>query len=337
MKTSLLYLLPLALALSGCGGGHADSTAHAALPTKQVKVGTVTAAIVDRGQPLPGTIYPTDLAIVAAKIMATVESVPVAMGQRVRAGEELLKLRADELNARAAQAEAALNQVRRNYERERGLLAQGATTAETVRTLEDELRLAEARLAEARTLLTYTVITAPFDGTITSKNVRRGDLATPGSPLLTIEGDGGYRVHVQVPDSLASLPADASISIETDSTPIEGTLAEWSPAADPASRTRLAKIQLSSDAKVRSGQYVRVEWPIEPTTMLEVPAQAISRLGQMVRVFVVSEDHVHLRLVRMGGHRRDQIQILSGLEEGEIVVLSPTPDLRDGQPVEIEQ
>ena len=332
-----LFFAAALIALAGCGG-HTESTArHETLPTLKVKVGTVVSREVTRGQPLPGTVYPTDQAIVAAKIMATVEETAFTIGQRVHTGEILLKLKADELNARVEQAKAGLARIRRNYERESDLLSQGATTAETVRTLEDELRLAQARLAEANTLLTYTRVEAPFDGIITSKNVRRGDLATPGSPLLTIEGDGGYQVHVQVPDSLSSLPANEAIIIESGNNQISGTLAEWSPAADPASRSRLAKIDLPRDAGLRSGQYVRVVWPASPALVLEVPASAVDRLGQMIRVFSVENGRAHLRLIRIGDPYGDAIRILSGLEAGERVVLAPSPELRDGQPVEIEQ
>lgn len=269
--------------------------------------------------------------------MATVESVDVAIGETVEEGEILVRLAAEELQARVAQAEAALDQVRRNYEREKSLLEQDATTAETVRNLEDEVRLAEARLAEARTMLTYTEVPAPFDGTIIAKQVRRGDLATPGAPLLTIEGEGALRVHVQVPASLTLLEQGAPITVEASGIEIEGRLVEWSPAADPTSRTRLAKVQLPLEAPVRSGQYVRVQWPAEEVTALWAPASAISPVGQMDRVFVVEAGQAQLRFVEAGRTRDARVQILAGLEAGEPVVLDPAPELHDGQPVTVTE
>jgi len=324
------------LALAGCGG-HETTDAHADrnLPSVSVTTATVVREPQTRHQPLPGTVHPADRAVVAAKIMATVESADFTIGESVQAGKVLLRLRADELNARLAQAEAGLAQVRRNYERENSLLAQGATTAETVRSLEDQLRLAEARLAEARTMVTYTEVTAPFDGIVTAKNVRRGDLASPGTPLLAIEGRDALQVYVQVPDSLTALDDKARIPVETSGTTITGILAEWSPAADPASRTRLAKLDLGADAPVRSGQYVRVLWPAETVETLWVPASVISPMGQMERVFVVSEDRASLRFVQTGMASGDRVQILAGLAAGETVVAAPPAELKDGQPLEI--
>jgi RND family efflux transporter MFP subunit len=247
-----------------------------------------------------------------------------------------VRLSAEEVDARVDQGRAALARVERNYEREKNLLAQNATTAETVRSLEDELRLTTARLEEALTMQGYKEIRAPFDGRITSKEIRRGDLASPGMPMLTIEGTGQLQVHVQVPDSLSALPHGSAIEVEADGHPLEARLTEWSPAADPASRTRLAKLDLPSGVPVRSGQYVRVNWPAEETTSLWVPATALSRFGQMERVFVVRDGHLQLRLVRTGAARGDYLQVLSGLEKGERVVLNPSSGMRDGQPADIE-
>lgn len=182
----------------------------------------------------------------------------------------------------------------------------------------------------------YKEIRAPFDGRITSKEIRRGDLARPGMPLLSIEGTDQLQVHVQVPDSLSALEYGSTIEVGADGRTLEARLTEWSPAADPASRTRLAKLDLPAGAPVRSGQYVRVNWPADQTTSLWLPEQALARFGQMERVFVVREGRLHLRLVRTGAARGQFLQVLSGLEEGEKVVLNPSSVMRDGQPAEIE-
>jgi RND family efflux transporter MFP subunit len=320
------------LALAGCGGP-SEVDERPSLATIEVRAITVESASIHHHQPLPGTVHPVEQAAVAAKLMATVEEASFAIGQRVSAGEILVRLRADELDARREQAAAGLARVRRNFERESALLAQGATTAETVRNLEDELRLAEARLAEAETMLTYTVVKAPFDGIITTKNVRRGDLATPGLPLLTLEGDGVLRVHVQVPDSLTLIEMGDVIPLDSRGERLHGTLVEWSPAADPASRTRLAKLELPASAPVRSGQYVRVLWPASHESVLWAPRDAVARRGQIDQVFAIDEGTARLRIVKLGLVQPDRVQILAGLEPGESVVLAAPVELRDGQPV----
>ena len=325
-----------ALLLAGCG--HQETREEAAqLALAEVKVHTVGEREYTRMQWLPGTVYPVELALVSSKIMATVERLTFTIGEQVKADEVLVELRADEIAARVEQAEAALAQLDRNYEREKGLLAQAATTAEAVRTLEDQIRLAKAELAEARTMESYQRIRAPFDGTVTAKEVRRGDLATPGMVLLSIEGSGELEVQVQVPDSLSALPYGTTVVVDADGRPLQASLSEWSPAADPASRTRLVKLVLPAGSPVRSGQYVRVGWPAGTTTSLWIPAEALSLHGQMERVFLVESGVIRLRMVKTGIREGDRIQVLAGLAPGDTVVTAPASRLIDGQPAKIIQ
>jgi len=332
----MMAALTAGLLLSGCGHKEEGSHQTETLPDAEVRTATVELKNQPRAQWLPGTVNPADQAVIATKLMATVEEVGVDIGQRVSKGDMLVRLKADEIDAQVDQARAALAQVERNLNREKSLLAQSATTAETVRTLEDQMRVAKARLAEAETMQSYTRIRAPFDGIITAKDVRRGDLATPGAPLVSIEGTGKQKVYVQVPDSLSELDYDSPVTIEADGERIETRLAEWSPAANPASRTRLAKLVLPADKPLRSGQYVRVSWPAEEIESLWIPASALSVSGQMERVYVVVDGHLSLRLIRTGARVGDSIQILSGLSEGESIVLEPANHLRDGQPANIQ-
>jgi RND family efflux transporter MFP subunit len=322
-------------ALTGCGKHQAGHGKAESLPEAQVTVGTVEARTTVRTQALPGTVYPSDLAVIASKIMATIERVDVVIGEAVTEGQILIELDAGEIQAQVEQAEAALAQLERNYEREKGLLAQSATTAESVRTLEDEIRLARARLSEARIMQSYTQIRSPFDGLITSKEVRRGDLASPGVPLLTVEGKGSLEVHVDVPDSLMAVPYGDSVELQSGTDRYTGQLSEWSPAADPASRTRLAKLQLPLDSPLRSGQYVRVNWPAEEVRSLWIPASALSPMGQLERVFIVEDGTLELELIQTGMLQDAHVQVLAGLREGDRVVLSPSSQLRDGQPASI--
>ncbi len=333
MKSKLYLYSSTALAalfLGGCGG-HKEKVEASSLPAVEVRTAEAESRRHQTHQWLPGTVHPADRAIVAARLMGTVEEVLFEIGREVKEGALLLQLRADEVEARVEQAGAALAQVERNLNRERGLLERKATTPETVRTLEDELRKTRAALAEAETMLGYTRVTAPFQGIVTEKKVRRGDLATPGMPLLTLEGKGDFEVHVQVPDSLSRMKMGAILSVEMDGRRGAAELDEWSPAADPASRTRLAKLALPEGTSARSGQYVRVYWPAGETESVWIPANALSPFGQLERVYVYEGGAVHLRLIQSGLRKEGRIQVRSGLRAGEQVVLDPSAALRDGQ------
>jgi RND family efflux transporter MFP subunit len=205
---------------------------------------------------------------------------------------------------------------------------------ESVRLLEDRRRAAAAAVAEATTFASYTTLTAPFAGVITRRAVEPGDLAAAGAPLLELEGTDRLRAELAVPESLPSLPVGSTFRVMIDGATVEGRLAEFSPAGDPVTRTRMAKIDLPANTAVRSGQFVRVAWPAGNEEALLIPANALTHFGQMEQVFVAEGGRAQLRLVKTAGRIGDRIRVLAGLTAGESVVIAPPSTLRDGQPLE---
>lgn len=343
MKTShLLLSLSAAVLLTGCGR-HSEPTqaGQPTLPPAKVRLATVQCEDLPDVTLVAGVVRPDRRAQVAAKVMGAIEEFPVTLGQRVKAGEILAKISAGEIAARVSQAESQLNAARRDLDRERGLLAKGASTADTVRGLEDRFATSEAMVREAQTMLGYASVKAPFDGVVARKLANAGDLASPGMPLLEIEGTTGFHVEAGVPASLAgSLKQGTALELEVPATgkTFTGKLAELSSAADANAHTVLAKISVPEDAAVRSGEYARVLVPGSPTPSLTVPRQAISTSGQMERVFVATDNgRAVLRLVKTGATRNNRVEILAGLDKDERVVVEPPAGLREGQPLEIVQ
>ncbi|PTY08692.1 efflux RND transporter periplasmic adaptor subunit [Opitutaceae bacterium EW11] len=334
-KPSLSILVLAALVLAGCGR-HGGIAPDADLPRVAVRAAAVEQSGTPLTQVVSGTVVPQARATVAAKLLASVASADFAVGQRVQAGDLLVKLSAAEIAARVDQAQAALSQAQRDYDREAAFEAKGASTADTVHSLDERRRIAEAGLLEAKSMLGYTDVKAPFSGVVVRKFVNAGDLAAPGTPLFSIEGEDRLRAEVQVPESLPALAPGDAVFVESGAKVVKGSVAEYSPAADPQTRTRLAKIDLPADAALRSGQFVRALWPAGEGRTLVAPASAVSLFGQMERVFAVTDGKARLRLVKTGARAGDSVQILSGLDAGEKVVLSPPATLRDGQPLEVQ-
>ena len=345
--------------LTGCGRPPtADANPIAASKTAPlaVRVAQVQSVNIPRTQPVAGTLRPLDHAVVAAKIMGTVTRADLTVGQSVAAGETLVTLAADEITARLAQAQAALDAILREQSRETTLRDQGVSPADTVLTLADRRRSAEASVREAQSLQNYTHVTAPFAGVITRKLIQLGDLALTGTPLLEIEGTTDLRAEVDVPASLPLLPLGTGLRVEFTTGETTGTLTEISPAADPLVRTRHAKITLpvtaasaaaansatarTADTKhaARSGDFVRVLWPAgEFAAALTVPDEAVSPFGQMERVFVIVEGRAQLRLIKTADAATPgRLLVSAGLEANETVILAPPASLRDGQPVEVQ-
>jgi membrane fusion protein, multidrug efflux system len=325
--------LALAASVAACTPERRSSASDSA--PVPVRVAMVERSTDAPPQPVAGTVRPLQRATIAARIAGEISGADFVLGQEVAAGELLLTIDARELHARLAQATAALDQAARDAVREKALVEQGAATGETARAAESRLRIAQAAVEEARALVGYTRVTAPFGGTITRKAVYSGDLASPGTPLLELEGRDRLRAEIDVPDTLPRVQAGAAIAVLAGGTRTDGQVAEVSPAVDPVTRTRRVIVALPSGAPVRSGEFVRALWPVAPFPHLWVPLAAVQPFGQIERVFVVREGRAVLRLVKTGAQEGDRVQILSGLEAGETVVVSPPAALRDDAPVRV--
>lgn len=289
---------------------------------------------------LVATIQAVQQAAIAAKVTGTITELPVVLGSRVKRGDLLVKISAEEISARLLQAQAQLDQAKRNLAREQNLLKKNATTPETVKSMQDMFAVARASMQEAKAMLAYTAITAPYDGVITSKLANSGDLATPGTPLLQLENDSRLQAVTAIPESLINqLKEGDSLSIQIPSVraKVSGTVAEIAPTVDPLSRTAPVKIDIAYDAALKTGQFARVNLPVNPATTLFIPHSAVIPSGQMNKVFVLEQGKAQLRLVRVGSRTGDQVEILAGLSPGDQVILDNNRLLVSGQPVTVNQ
>jgi RND family efflux transporter MFP subunit len=200
---------------------------------------------------------------------------------------------------------------------------------------------ARAALRAATVGASYAVVTAPFDGIVTEKRVEAGNMATPGTALLTIEDDRGFRLEVRVDESrLADVDRDRPVEVLIEAigqpgvpAPQPGTISEISRAADGA-HSFLVKIELAANPALRSGMYGRARFGGAVRQALTVPASAILRVGQLTSVFVVGKDNrARLRLVQVAGSSATSAELAAGLDAGEQVVVKPGPAIVDGAPV----
>jgi RND family efflux transporter MFP subunit len=336
---SLYAVLTLTL-LAGCGHPAPDTGAAPSLPPIKAQVVTVRIESVPVLTEITGTVQAVERAQLAAKVMGAIEDMPFALGQRVKRGDTLVTISAGDIKARVSQAESQFNQASRDLARERELLPKGASTAAMVKDLEDRCAGAEATLREARVMLGYATLQAPFDGVIAQKRANVGDLASPGLPLLEIDGVSGFEVEAGIPDSLAgALTVGMPLTVQLPTTGVTflGTLSQIASATDPTAHTVSVKIKVPDSAAVRSGQFAKLLVPGEPSRALLAPLAAVTTLGQMERVFVVGSDGCAvLRLVKTGARRGDQVEILSGLDDGDRVVLSQSATLCEGRALEIQ-
>ena len=308
-----------------------------ALPAAAVRVQTVENKSQVVTEEVVGTVRAKLHATLEAKLSGRIGKLPVVLGQQVKAGELVARLDAGEINARLEQAEAALEQTERDWQRASSLFEQQAVTRAERDAAESRHRLAKGAVTEAKAMLSYVEVVAPFNGVVTKKWADVGDLAVPGKPLLSIEDPTELRLEADVPQTIAvHVRRDAHLGIRVDGVDGEfsGTVSEIAPTADPVSRTIQVKVDLSAQPGLSSGQFARLLVPLGEGNSLRVPVSAVVQRGQLDIVFTVANQRAQMRLVKTGKRTGDEVEILSGLHPGETVVTNGAAGLTDGQPVE---
>jgi len=339
LRSARLLLAGMAF-VTGCGRQHEpQATPGETLPPATVRVQKIEPVKQPVVEEVVGTVQPKLQAMIEAKVSGRITRLPVVLGQSVKQGDVLVELAIQEIQARLDQANAAFQQAELDFNRTANLRKQQAATQAELDAAQARYNVTKAAVAEAEALSGYARILAPFDGVVARKLADEGDLAMPGKPLLDLEGRAGLRLVADVPSLLAvRVVPDAKLPVRVDTVPdaIMGTLAEISPAADPASRTVRMKVDLPLTAGLRSGQFGRLAVPIGEATFLFVPPPALVRRGQLEILFVAADGKAQMRLVRTGKETPQGIEILAGLAPGEAVICERAGTLRDGQPLQLQ-
>jgi RND family efflux transporter MFP subunit len=268
-------------------------------------------------------------------------------------------LAAADQSVRAAESErqgadAGLVLASATFDRINGLYAKRSATGQefdestaALQTARARASSAAARVAEAQSALVasrsaasaaaitaaYATIAAPFDGVITDRFVDPGAMASPGTPLLTLEDPTSCRLEVRLDEARATRIAvgrTAEIQLESADMWTPGKVAELS-RIDPASHGFVVKIDMPPSAGCRSGAFGRARFSLASRAAVTAPSSSVVRRGQMTLVFAVDRDGLaRLRPVSTGTASGGRIEILAGVEAGDELVSDPPVTLGDG-------
>lgn len=356
-KSHFLRIALLGLAASlvnGCGKHEPpEQPAVAVGRTVAAEVQTVRQAPLSVRVEAPGAVVSEDQVQVASRLMGYIREIKVEEGQAVKAGQLLFVVDPSDIQgqmnqARAglAQAEAALADAKLDYERFGTLYKEEAIPKlqwDKVRlqyqVAQQQAAAARAGLGLASSQMRYASVIAPINGVVTQKMANAGDLAAPGRPVLVIEGLKKLQVRTQVSsDVYARIKTGEKVTVTPDGdanlAPIEGVIAQVVPAADPVSHSHLVKIDLPAGSGLSSGNFVRVGFAVGSRGGIRVPAAALAERAGITGVFVVDAQGIaRYRMVRTGAAEQDRVEIQSGLNPGDKVVVSNVSQLENGDKV----
>ena len=352
--------------VAGCGGPDAAATAEAAQRSAEPRTGLSTAvhvqvAPVTRSALTPqatvsGVVEAFRKTTVAAEVSGRVTVRHVEPGDEVAAGQPMITL--DNERARIARNEAQarlrttnvnLAQARSELRRGENLRQQQFISEDRLETLRfavqravTELAAADSALAAAQRALNDTVIRAPFAGSAEDVRVQMGDFVATGTPVVTVVDFSRARVRAGVTAREAALLTGAStaeLGLESAGLePVSATVHSVSRVADPTTGTYNVEIWLDERTDgLREGMLASVRLPYQNAeTALTVPSIAVFRRNGTMHTFRVVDGTAELQPVRTGRANGRSIEVISGLNEGEQVVVEGQFALRDGAPVVVD-
>ncbi len=302
-----------------------------------------------------GVIEAVRQTVVAAQVPGAVVQLDAKVGDRVKAGQVLLRIdaRAADQNAAASDAQvqaarASLEVAGKDFERQKQLFQKNYISQAALERAESAFKSTQAQanalLAQAgaaRTQSGFYVVRAPFAGVVAEVPVSLGDMAMPGRPLVTVYDPAALRVTASVPQSVAAQsPAGLALRIELPGLPaasawVTPSRVQLLPTVDPTTHTVQLRADLpTSLAGLSPGMFARL-WLAVPQApaaagtvpaagALSVPLKAIVRRAEMTGLYVLDPNGKPvLRQVRLGRAEGDRVEILSGLMAGEQVVSDP--------------
>ncbi|MBI5076396.1 MAG: efflux RND transporter periplasmic adaptor subunit [Nitrospirae bacterium] len=343
-----ILLLVSVMVFSGCRGKDAHETKE--IRRQQVEgvtIETMQLSQADEYIETSATVKAKTTSVVASRMMGTIIAVNVKEGDRVRAGQVLATIDDRDIVQRVKAAEKGVEVAKQQgmladvtYQRykklhdDRALTGQELDQVETQKKVADmEYDRAQAMHQEARIYHGFTRLTAPVAGVVTARTTDPGSMAVPGVPLFTIEDTSGYRLEANLDEKHAGKVrqgVEARISIDALGRDIKGVITETVPSVDPLTRTFPVKISVSGEG-LRNGSYGKVSIPTGKKEALLVSKKAIVEKGQLTGVYVVDATSVvTYRLVRTGRIYGDRVEVLSGLNPNERIIVDHVEKAVDG-------
>jgi len=320
---------------AGAGGGFSSMPVGVvAVPVRSEQISFELEAL--------GTARANESVDITAKVVNQVTAVRFVEGQQVAKGSVLVELDSAQVRADLAAAEATLIESRSQYERSRELYATKILSDSQLEQIEATFRANEARVASARARVNDTVIRAPFAGRVGLRRVSVGSLISPGTVITTLDDTSTVKLDFTVPETFLPVVKPGleitARSVAYPDTSFAGRVSSIDSRVDPATRSVTVRALLPNpQGLLKPGMFLTTRLSRGAIDALLVPEQALVPEGGEMFVFVVTDDTVEKRRIRVGERRVGDVQVVEGLAIGDVVVTEGTQKLRDGGAVKLQQ
>ncbi len=309
-------------------------------PTPASKNGATTKLV------LPGTLLGINEAQISSRVNGYVAKWLKDIGDPVKKGETLAILDIPEINKQVEEASANHELAKTAYERWKRLRAQDAVSQQELDEKTGIYKQTEAVLKRLRDQQSFGTVVAPFDGTVTRRNINMGDLVNAGNTgtaqaMFTIARTDNLHVYVYMPQDRASQVRVGEevelFQISSPDKPYIGRVARTAGAIDTNTRTLQVDIEVpNKDKALLPGSYVEVAMKINAGDTLIVPTNTLIFGSGGPYVATVVDGKIEKKKVKLGIDYGMTVEVKSGVTAADQIILNPRDSIMDGQPVVIE-
>lgn len=348
MATVLIY---------SCASGEKKATENGEKP-----IGVTTSLPIkynNSGFEVSGKVESSQNASISTRMMGYITDIKVKVGDKVQKGQLLVTIDSRDIQAHkgqadamVAEAEAAFANAQKDLERFTALYEQKSATAKELENITFQHQSAKSHLEAARQMrneanatMSYAQVVAPFTGVITQKYMDAGSMATPGMPILSLEGKEGFQVTATIPETeigKMKMGDEVQVTIKTIDKSFKAIINEISSSSLTTGGQFLIRIHVSKNEEdgLLSGQYANVSMnglsaseENKGQTLL-VPASSIIYNDQLTGIYTISSFNTALlRWIRLGKSYGANVEVLTGLGGDEKFVLKSESKLWNGAPV----
>ena len=341
-----LLLLGLALtAANGCkpqgqAGANAGSPAAAAGPAAfavQAIVVEATSETVSESLSLVGTVAANEMIEIKAETDGTVEEVRFEEGQKVKAGDLLLRLEEVRSAAAVAEAEANFKLSRATYERSRQLFQDKLVSQQEFDQVAAQYQANQAGLDMKKRQLKDARIIAPFGGVIGSRQISPGQVISKNTTLTWLVDLDPVKIELNVPERFISrLKPGQKIELKVAAYPgrtFQGDVFFVAPNLEPTTRTVLVKARVANpQQELKPGMFANLDLALNlKENAVVIPESGVVSMGDRTVVYTVDkEDAAQIRSVKIGVRQAGRVEITEGLQAGERVITEGIQKVRPG-------
>jgi membrane fusion protein (multidrug efflux system) len=277
---------------------------------------------------------------VVARAAGPIVDLATEEGRHLKGGDLMARIDPREAEAQVATAEVAKREAERSFERARTSFEANLISKADYDQALAAKESAEATLLERQVQLSYTRIRAPFDGIVVERTVKLGDNVTPNQKLFRVSDFDPLLSKIQVPEKeLRRLRRGQPAYLTVEAWPKERFMARVlrvSPVVDATTGTVRVTLEVDGRDQLRPGMFASVFLEVERhADALTIPKAALSLESLGDTVYVVKDDLAARRPIRLGYEEAERVEVVSGLAEGDRVIVVGQDGLSDGTPIQI--